>query len=204
VIWKKASVKAGADGEGPGRGLALDVDPRYPGYECWVAGAGITGMFDCKGNKIADKTPACNMGILWDGDVLSEILNSTHIEKWDYVNAKTNRLLDAAAFGCRSNNGTKANPVLSADLWGDWREEVIYKTTDNKELRVFTTSIPTTHKFYTLMHDPHYRLSIAWQNVAYNQPPHTSFYFGEGMKTPPKPDIVVVKSKTVSGTTAIK
>ncbi len=193
VIWKKASVKAGADGEGPGRGLALDIDPRYPGYECWVAGAGITGMFDAKGNKIADRTPACNMGILWDGDVLSEILNGTSVEKWDYMNAKTDKLLEASKYNCVRNNGTKSNPVLSADILGDWREELIYRTADNKELRVFTTSIPTTHKFYTLMHDPQYRLSIAWQNVAYNQPPHTGFYFGEGMKEPPIPDIVLVK-----------
>lgn len=204
VIWKKPSIKAGADGEGPGRGLALDVDPRYPGLECWVAGAGITGMFDCKGNKIAEKTPACNMGIFWDGDVLSEILNSTSVDKWDYANEKTNRLLDAAQFGCRSNNGTKANPVLSADILGDWREEVIYKSADNTELRIFTTSIPTEYKFYTLMQDPHYRLSIAWQNVAYNQPPHTSFYFGEGMKNPPKPNIVMIKSKTTVNATTVK
>ncbi len=204
VIWKKASVKAGADGEGPGRALALDIDPRYPGYECWVAGAGITGMFDCKGNKIAETTPACNMGIFWDGDVLSEILNSTNIDKWDYTNAKTVRLLDASQFNCRSNNGTKANPVLSADILGDWREEVIYKTADNKELRVFATSIPTDYKFYTLMQDAQYRLSIAWQNVAYNQPPHTSFYFGEGMKNPPKPAIVIIKPKGINNSTSVK
>jgi rhamnogalacturonan endolyase len=196
ILWKKASVKAGEDGEGPGRGLALDVDPRYPGYECWSAGAGITGMFDCKGNKIAENTPACNFGVLWDGDVLSEILNSTNIDKWDYVNAKTNRLLDASKYDCRSNNGTKSTPVLSADILGDWREEVIYRTNDNKELRIFSTSIPTDKKFYTLMHDPQYRLSIAWQNVAYNQPPHTSFYMGDGMKNPPKPNIVLIKNTT--------
>jgi rhamnogalacturonan endolyase len=189
VLWKKASVKAGDDGEGPGRGLALDIDPRYPGYECWVAGAGITGMFDCKGNKIANNTPACNMGIYWDGDVLSEILNGTSIDKWDYQNSKTDRLLEASQYNCVRNNGTKSNPVLSADIWGDWREEVIYRTADNNELRIFSTAIPTTHRFYTLMHDPQYRLSIAWQNVAYNQPPHTGFFMGEGMKPPPKPNI---------------
>ncbi len=193
VIWKKASVKAGEDGEGPGRGLALDVDPRYLGYECWVAGAGITGMFDCGGNKISEKAPACNMGIFWDGDVLSEILNGTTIDKWDYENSTTRNLLDAAKFNCVKNNGTKSNPVLSADILGDWREEVIYRTSDNKELRIFSTSIPTEHRFYTLMHDPQYRLSIAWQNVAYNQPPHTSFYMGNGMKSPPRPNITVRK-----------
>ncbi|WP_276480207.1 rhamnogalacturonan lyase [Paraflavitalea pollutisoli] len=202
VIWKKASVKAGEDGEGPGRGLALDVDPRYPGYECWVAGAGILGMFDAKGNKIADKTPACNMGIYWDGDVLSEILNGTTIDKWDYQNSQTVTLLEAAQYNCVKNNGTKSNPVLSADIWGDWREEVIYRTSDNNELRIFTTTIPTTHRFYTLMHDPQYRLSIAWQNVAYNQPPHTGFHLGEGMKPPPPPPIRLVWPKPT--TTASK
>ncbi|WP_295117839.1 rhamnogalacturonan lyase [uncultured Chitinophaga sp.] len=196
ILWKKPSMKAGEDGEGPGRGLALDVDPRYPGYECWVAGAGITGMFDAKGNKIADRTPACNMGIFWDGDVLSEILNGTNIDKWDYQNSRTQPLLDAAKFNCVRNNGTKANPVLSADILGDWREEVIYRTADNNELRIFSTTIPTDKKFYTLMHDPQYRLSIAWQNVAYNQPPHTGFHLGEGMQAPPKPSIIINPTKS--------
>jgi rhamnogalacturonan endolyase len=192
VIWKKASVKAGEDGEGPGRGLALDIDPRYAGYECWVAGAGIRGMFDCKGNKISDSTPACNMGIYWDGDLLSEILNSTNVDKWDYEKGLTKKLLDAADYDCVRNNGTKSNPVLSADIFGDWREEVIYRTRDNRELRIFSTTIPTSYKFYSFMQDPHYRLSIAWQNVAYNQPPHTGFFMGLGMKTPKKPSIAII------------
>ncbi|MEO8404106.1 MAG: rhamnogalacturonan lyase [Chitinophagaceae bacterium] len=192
IIWKKASVKAGADGEGPGRGLAIDIDPRYPGYECWVAGAGITGMFDCKGNKICETTPACNMGIFWDGDVLSEILNGTNVSKWEYEKCTTTTLFDAATFNCVRNNGTKSNPCLSADLFGDWREELIYRTADNKELRIFTTTIPTDKRFYTFMQDPQYRLSIAWQNVAYNQPPHTSFYMGQGMKKPPVPSITII------------
>lgn len=191
VIWKKASVKAGDDGEGPGRGLALDVDPRYSGYESWVAGAGIRGMFDSKGNVIAEKTPPCNMGIFWDGDVMSEILNGINISKWMYDSSKTQTIFDGRNFDCVSNNGTKANPCLSADLFGDWREEIICRTKDSKELRIFTTTIPTEKKFYTLMQDPQYRLSIVWQNVAYNQPPHTSFFIGEGMPQPPKPNIVV-------------
>ena len=195
VIWKKASVKAGEDGEGPGRGLALDIDPRYPGFECWVAGAGITGLFDNKGNKIADKTPPCNMGIYWDGDALREILNGVNISKWDYVNSSMIKLFDGRDFGCVSNNGTKANPCLSADLFGDWREEIICRTTDSKELRIYSTAIPTEIKLYTLMHNPQYRLSIAWQNVAYNQPPHVSYFIGEGMKTPPKPNITIITKK---------
>lgn len=195
VYWKKPSIQAGADGEGPGRGLALDIDPRYPGFECWVAGAGIKGLFDCKGNKIADRTPPCNMGIYWDGDVLREILNGTFIGKWDYENSVTVELLNTVNFQCRSNNGTKMNPVLSADILGDWREEVIYRTSDNKELRIFSTPVPTEHRFYTLMHDPQYRLSVAWQNVAYNQPPHTSFFMGAGMNPPPRPHITFTTGK---------
>ena len=166
------------------------------GYECWVFGAGIFGLFDNKGNQITPKTPpSCNFGVFWDGDVLGELLNGTTIAKWKYDSATTEVLLDAARYNCVRNNGTKSTPVLSADLFGDWREEVIWRTGDNQELRIFSTTIPTEKKFYTLMHDPQYRLSVAWQNVAYNQPPHTGFHIGEGMKDPPKPNIAIVQSK---------
>ena len=192
VIWKKASLSAGEDGEGPGRGLSLNVDPRYRGSESWVAGAGITGMFDTKGNKIAQNTPSVNFGIFWDGDLQSELLNSTVISKWDYENSRSIPLLNARVYDCLSNNGTKSTPGLSADILGDWREEVIYRTADAAELKIFTTTIPTKHRLYTFMHDPQYRLSVAWQNVGYNQPPHTSFYMGDDMNKPPKPNIKVI------------
>ena len=97
------------------------------------------------------------------------------------------RLLNAT--GCSSNNSTKATPCLSADMLGDWREEVIWRTSDNKFLRIYTTTTPATDRIYTLMHDPQYRLSIAWQNVAYNQPPHTGFFLGDGMAAAPTPNI---------------
>ncbi|MDQ3013359.1 MAG: rhamnogalacturonan lyase, partial [Acidobacteriota bacterium] len=193
-LWKKPSIKAGADGEGPGRGLALDIDPRHPGFECWVKGASITGLFNAKGEKIADREPrSCNFGVLWDGDTLSELLDRNTISKWDWKAGAETPLLTAE--GCTSNNGTKATPALSADLLGDWREEVVWRTTDNKELRIYTTTIPTEHRFYTLMHDPQYRLSIAWQNVAYNQPPHTGFFMGDGMAKPPRPKIALTPRK---------
>lgn len=188
VIWKKASIQAGADGEGPGRGLALDIDPRHRGYESWVRGAGLSGLWNAKGEKISEQTPrSCNFGIWWDGDVLSELLDRNVISKWNPAGGTETVLLKADE--CASNNGTKATPALSADILGDWREEVIWRTTDNKELHIYTTVISTEYRFYTLMHDPQYRLSIAWQNVAYNQPPHTSFYFGAGMTQPPRPRI---------------
>ena len=188
ILWKEPSVAAGEDKEGPGRGVAIDIDPRHKGAECWVTGAGIKGLFDVKGKKIDDKNPeSCNFAVWWDGDLLREILDKNWIGKWDWKKSAVEPLLTAD--GCTSNNGTKGTPCLSADIFGDWREEVIWRTEDNQQLRIYTTTIPTTHRLPTLMHDPQYRLSIAWQNTSYNQPPHTSFYLGDGMSKPPAPSI---------------
>ena len=147
------------------------------------------GLRTCQGENIGPAPRSANFAIWWDGDLLREILDRNRISKWNWTNATLDPLLTAD--GCVANNGTKATPVLSGDILGDWREEVIWRTADNKELRLYTTTIPTTHRFRTLMHDPQYRLSIAWQNVGYNQPPHPGFYLGEGMKAPPRPNIVV-------------
>ena len=159
-----------------GRGVAADIDPRHPGAETW---GGSEGLKTCKGERIGASPRSVNFAIWWDGDLLRELLDRNAISKWDWQNAKLDTIFTAE--GCMSNNGSKATPALSADLFGDWREEVIFRTTDNKELRIFTTTIPTKYRFPTLMHDSQYRLSIAWQNVGYNQPPHPSFYLGEGM-----------------------
>ena len=95
-----------------------------------------------------------------------------------------------SASGTASNNGTKSTPSLTADLLGDWREEVVWRAADNNSLRIYTTTIPATNRLYTLMHNRQYREAIAWQNVAYNQPPHASFYIGTGMTQPPAPNII--------------
>lgn len=192
VLWRKPSVSKGSDGEGPGRGLAIDIDPRYPGAESWAFGAGVNGLFDSKGNVISDKVPpSCNFAVWWDGDLLREILDKNWIAKWDWQNGKLNRLLTAT--GCASNNGTKATPCLSADILGDWREEVLWRTADNKELRLYVTPEPTQYRLPTLMHDPQYRLAIATENVGYNQPPHTSYFLGANMAKPPRPNITTPK-----------
>ncbi|HVW39392.1 MAG TPA: rhamnogalacturonan lyase, partial [Pirellulales bacterium] len=83
-----------------------------------------------------------------------------------------------SAEGCASNTGSKATPALCADLFGDWREEVVWRSADNRELRIYSTTLPTKRRLPTLMHDPQYRLSVAWQNVGYNQPPQPGFYLG--------------------------
>jgi rhamnogalacturonan endolyase len=196
VLWKRPSIAAGADREGPGRGLSANIDPRHPGSESWGFGAGIKGLVNAKGEKISDANPpSCNFAIWWDGDELRELLDKTSITKWNWETEQVDTLLDAKPFDCRSNNGTKSTPALSADLFGDWREEVIWPTIDGKELRIFTTTIPTERRIYTLMHDPQYRLSIAWQNVGYNQPPHTGFYVDPKMSELPTPRIKLVEPK---------
>ncbi|WP_107727553.1 rhamnogalacturonan lyase [Desmospora activa] len=190
-----------------GRGLSADIDPRYPGAESWaVDGAWNSptgGLYTAKGEKISTKIPPANFAIWWDGDLLRELLDHDwdaekevgvgKIAKWDYENERTVDLL--VAEGTYSNNHTKGNPSLQADILGDWREEVIWRSEDSSELRIYTTTALTDHRIYTLMHDPVYRLGVAWQNVAYNQPPHTSFYLGAGMEKPPKPHIKTVKGR---------
>lgn len=196
ILWKVPSVKAadsgGDKGEGPGRGVSFNIDPRHPGNECWVFGAGISGLWNAQGEKISETTPrSCNFAVWWDGDLLRELLDRNRIMKWDWQNETLTNLL--VAEGCQSNNGSKSTPALSADLFGDWREEVVLRTEDNQSLRIYTTTIPTRHRFVTLMHDPIYRLSIAWQNVAYNQPPHPGFYIGDDMEQPEKPRLNLIK-----------
>lgn len=169
-----------------GRGVAFNVDPRYPGSECWSAAD--NNMYSAKGAVIGQKPRQQNFSIYWDGDALQELLDGTQISKWDWEKQQSVPLFTAE--NCQSNNGSKSNPALSADLFGDWREELMLRTRDNSELRIFTTTIPTDIRLFTLMHDPQYRLSIAWQNVAYNQPPHTSFYIDPSVKEYAKPNIV--------------
>jgi rhamnogalacturonan endolyase len=168
---------------GVGRAVAFDIDPRHRGLEMWCRGGGIRGLYNVKGEQISVATPrSCNMGIWWDGDLLRELLDGVTISKWDYENGRDLPVFSAADFGCTANNGSKSNPSLCADILGDWREEIIARTRDNRELRIFTTTVPTEHRLTTLMHDPIYRLSVAWQNVAYNQPAHPGFYLGDGMQ----------------------
>jgi rhamnogalacturonan endolyase len=162
-----------------GRGVCMDVDPAYAGEECWSSAG---GLMSATGVEISATRPSSmNFASWWDGDLLRETLDGTTISKWNTSTLTLDPLLSAATYGAASNNGTKATPVLSADLFGDWREEVVLRNTDNTALLVFSTTIPTTHRIPTLMHNPQYRVQVATQNAGYNQPPHPSFYLGDGM-----------------------
>lgn len=191
VLWAKPSIATTADVTGPWRCIAADISPEHRGAESWARGP-VTGVFNTKGVKTDLEQPkSCNFLSWWDGDLLRELMDGTKITKY-----QGDTLLNAS--GCSSNNGSKANPCLSGDILGDWREEVIFRTFDNSALRIYTTTIPTSHKLRTLLHDPQYRMAIAWQNVGYNQPPHLGFYLGDGMADPPKPNITIVGGETVT------
>jgi rhamnogalacturonan endolyase len=164
IIWSNAS--CGCDN---GRGVSDDVYAGSPGAESWSSA--VTGLMSSTGANIGRKPGSTNFVLWWDGDATRELLDATHIDK--YGTSADTRLLTAA--DVHSNNGTKSTPSLSADLFGDWREEVIWPTTDNTKLRIYSTPIPTDRRVVSLMHDPQYREAIAWQNTAYNQPPHPSF-----------------------------
>jgi hypothetical protein len=90
-----------------------------------------------------------------------------------------------------SCNGTKDTPNLTADILGDWREELILHNTASTALVIYTTTAVTTRRIYTLMHDPTYRMQVSFEQSSYNQPPHVGFHIGIGMADPPKPDIYV-------------
>jgi autotransporter-associated beta strand protein len=180
---KTGALIFGVDGQGAdvGRGVAYDIDPRYRGYEMWGARG---GLMSATGVQISSTHPSQeNFCVWWDSDVLRETLDGTTIYKWDWNSSVNNSILSPS--GISSDNGTKSTPCLSADIFGDWREEVIWRTSDNLNLRIYTTTTPATNRIYTLMHDPQYRCAIAWQNTGYNQPPHPGFFIGADMFTPP-------------------
>ncbi len=172
IVW---SALPGVDVE---RAVAADIDPRHPGYEAW---SNRLGLHTWQGRPLGAAPRSNAHTIWWDGDLLRELLTGGRVTKWDWVNATETPLLTPV--GVRAG-GAKGTPNLSGDLFGDWREEIVVGTADHKALRIYTTTIPTNHRMVTLAQDPMYRLGLAWQNVAYNQPPHPGFYLGTETKFP--------------------
>ncbi|QIU94576.1 rhamnogalacturonan lyase [Bacteroides faecium] len=159
-----------------GRCMAADIDPTHPGVEMWSGDS--QGIRNVKGEIIAPRmrNMPMNMAVWWDGDLLREMLDKNVITKYDWKNKKFVQL--AKFEGALSNNGTKANPCLQGDIIGDWREEVLLRSEDNTSLRLYVSTIPTEYRFHTFLEEPIYRISIATQNVGYNQPTQPGFYFG--------------------------
>ena len=167
-------------GEDVGRCMAADIDPTSWGVEMWSLASG--GIRNVKGELINEEPGRlpCNMAVWWDGDLSRELLDGNRVFKYNWESKKCEEMV--ALEGVR-NNGSKSNPCLHADILGDWREEVLLRTEDNSALRLYVSTIPTEYRFHTFLEDPIYRISIATQNVAYNQPTQQGFYFGSDLKS---------------------
>ena len=167
--------RGGSSGVDNGRGLAADLMVSNRGYEFWSADERELRSA-ATGEVINTARTSVNFRIYWDGDYQDELLDNKKIEKLNGTTVE--RLMNLFNYGCSTDcNGTKHTPCLMADIFGDWREEIIYyDCSDGATLNIFTTNIPTEHRVPTLMHDHIYRMGVAWQNVAYNQPPHLGYY----------------------------
>ena len=154
------------------------------------------------GEVVGSKRPSVNFRIFWDGDLLDELLDGTKITKPNEALTSISTLRDfSSTSSAASCNSTKATPNLQADIFGDWREEVILHDGKTQEdLIIFTTTIPTEYKVDCLLTDRQYREAIAWQNVAYNQPPHLSYNLEAKFDTRPK---IVVASGSLQQAIAL-
>lgn len=185
----------GASGD-TGRGVMDNIDDAYAKENPNALALGWTSshdnVFDLTGAELNAKPSGAGKGsfdnflVYWDGDLGRELLDANIIQKYDAANGWTKRFYGPSdgytLTGASTNNYTKRTPCLVADLFGDWREEIVMATGKGKDespaLRIFMTTLPTEYRLTTLMHDSQYRMSVAWQNVAYNQPTHTSYYIG--------------------------
>ncbi|MDR9414683.1 MAG: T9SS type A sorting domain-containing protein [Gracilimonas sp.] len=175
-----------------GRGVGAHLDVDYPGFQFWASSD--LGLYNTSGDRIGNIPNSINHVIWWDGELSRELLDGTSITKWD-INGGNGERLFRTLKGL-SINSTKANPSLQADIFGDWREEVLLRSGSNQRILVFSSTIPTNHRLYTFMHDPTYRVAIAWQNTAYNQPPHPGFYVAGDMDFPvQKPNVSMVENE---------
>ncbi|NPD92897.1 T9SS type A sorting domain-containing protein [Xylanibacter muris] len=169
-----------------GRGLAADVIPSTKGFEFWSSNH--REMRSCEtGRQVSDSKPSVNFRIYWNGTLFDEILDGNKMDEWNgsgfsrvYPAGGKNFYEIASSSTC---NGTKNTPNLQADILGDWREELIlWDGSDAAHLNIFTTNVPTEFGVPTLMHDHVYRMGVAWQNVAYNQPPHLGYSLPDRFK----------------------
>ena len=194
VYWGTPQPNPGVDN---GRGMAADIDSEYRGYEVWSSKGG--GMKTATGKSIGSPAVSTNFRIYFDGDVYDELMDGAYITKFDSKAKKSNVYFDGgAALGAAGCNGTKNTPSLVADLFGDWREEMVVRSEkDPTTMYIVSTPVASEHRVYTLMHDATYRVAIAWQNTAYNQPPHIGYYLPDAVKNLTAPDIYVVGENVV-------
>jgi len=189
IIWGTPQPNPGVDN---GRGMAADVDSTHRGYEMWSAKGG--GMFTVKHEKIGMPSVSQNFRIYFDGDLQDELLDGAYVTKFNSSAIKSEVYFDGpAALGATGCNGTKNTPSLVADLFGDWREELVVRSEkDPTTIYIVSTPVTSPYRLYTLMHDATYRTAVASENTAYNQPPHPGYFLPDMAKSLKQPSIFVV------------
>ena len=161
-----------------GRAMMGNFSNLYPG--CLGRSGHDTAISSVTNDHIpSDIAFDVNFRIYWDGDLLEETFNGTGTRNsaGRIYKPSTGNTIETLT-GSLTNNDTKSTPCYQGDLLGDWREEVMMRTADNK-IRIYTTTIPTEWRNYTLWHDHQYRNAMVWQMCGYNQPPHASYFLGE-------------------------
>lgn len=161
-----------------GRCMIGDISPNVRGLQVWA-----TKVQDRYGNVLPDRMIGTNASIRWAADLTTQVTDGV-----DYVGGRHKGIIGdnthgimLEPVGCATNNGTKGNPCLIADIFGDFREELVLRTEDSSAVRIYVNTEITSHKLFTLLHDTMYRSGVAWQNNVYNQPCYTSFYYASDM-----------------------
>lgn len=187
----------GVSSSDDGRSMAGNFTNQYPGGIGASTASGIVPLsyvqpdpyspkyIDGMANDWNGQTPypmALNFRIYWDGDLLDETINGPGSnESYLFVDKLGARIFDTGHghYETACINYTKKNPCASGDILGDWREELVMRSADNKYIRVYTTVTPTEYRMPSLWYDHEYRQAMVWQTEGYNQPPHKSYFVGE-------------------------
>lgn len=161
-----------------GRCMIGKIDPDTRGLQVWV-----NDTYDCKGNKLQVPLLGTNQSIRWAGDLTTQIMDGVQYigtTQPGVINDNIHGVM-LAPEGTMTNNGTKGNPCLVADIFGDFREELLLRLADDSAIRIYMNTEITGHKLFTMMHDAQYRCGVAWQNNCYNQPCYPKFYYADDM-----------------------
>ena len=184
-----------------GRALCGNFSNDYPGA---IGHSSQSGTISCVADKVISGGPGGftnNFRIYWDGDLLEEGLDGASSREGAPRVFKANGSVVFTADGTANCNWTKNTPSATGDIIGDWREEIIARTSDNRYVRIYTTNIATKYRNYTLWHDHQYRQGMVWESMGYNQPPHASYFLGEmeGITVAPPPLTMTGRTEVANG-----
>ena len=150
-------------------GLCSDIIAEHKGMECYAIDrenpdGRVARLFSARGELISQRDMGFRpRAVHWDADPQRELLLNGRLQGYH---------------GQKHSQKIEGEFVASADVLGDWREELI--TTVPGELRIYTTTIPARDRRVCLMQDPLYRLDVAVAAMGYSQVPMTSYWMAGG------------------------